>query len=145
MTERDRIEFAALLAAMEIATGVLPDAARLPVYFDDLQGWPLEIVRQAAKRIRAQKHFRFPASAAWLEECRVVLRGRDGTIRTEPWRHDCDGCEDIGWQIRKCESGHRCGRARCQEIELQKPDWWHDYAERCPCQPTNPTYQRHHR
>lgn len=58
--------------------------------------------------------------------------------RSEPWHHECEACEDTGWELRTCypDQGPVCGVARCKRAAE------HTYAVACGCRETNRTYQR---
>lgn len=75
-----------------------------------------------------------------LDEIHVFvdhLRMLAAEHRGEPWRFDCDGCEDTGWVYHACPGDLPCGCPHEHDA--------HNVVTVCPCRATNPTYQRHHR
>lgn len=111
------------------------------VYFDALSDLPLAALESGANALMRQQGRRFfPTTAEWRTEAekaayadlkRAVSGGRD-----EPWRHECQDCEDSGW-VRglTCPGDATCGRTRKHAA--------HDYTQACPCRPTNRTFRRH--
>jgi len=112
------------------------------VYWDALHDLPLAALETGANVLMRQQGRRFfPTTAEWRSEAekaayaelkKAVSGGRD-----EPWKHECQDCEDSGW-VRglTCDGGTTCGR--------KNKHMPHDYTLACPCRQTNRTYRRHH-
>lgn len=82
----------------------------------------------------------FPTTAEWRTAAIDAIRAQSRVAlpagRTEPWRHDCEQCEDTGWvQGLGCNGTNQCGR--------EKQHLPHSYTRPCLCRATNRTYQRH--
>lgn len=146
MTVTDRLEFAQAFNRLAVATR-LPtgeaDAAMQQVYWNGLEDAPLDAVVAAAESL-AKASIWFPKLAEWREasfkvRLETVLQLPDG--REEPWRYECETCEDTGWEDHRCYPGtlKTCGRRHCVAGNYFE----HHYVTECPCRPTNRTYQRH--
>ena len=112
------------------------------VYFDALKDLPLLALEAAAMALMKEPGRRFfPTTAEWrtvAERAQVdLLKQAVQPSREEPWRVECERCEDTGWvQGLTCDGTDRCGR--------QKAHAPHTFTKPCLCRPTNRTYQRHH-
>lgn len=110
------------------------------VYFDALKDLPLPAVDAGAVTLTREKGRRFfPTTAEWrtaAEEAQEAqLRKAVQPARSEPWRLECERCEDTGWILGlECDGGDYCGRRK-----VHAP---HSFVRECPCRPTNRTYQR---
>lgn len=164
------------------AFGVLAVATRLSVaeidptmkriYFDGLKELSIDAVEAGAQFLAHSSDW-FPKVAEWKRASIVQRRHADlrallpaKTQTRGPWRHECQTCEDSGWEVVLCEAGARCRRRICakyddaaaeayalvkaaaereqREIraeELPAP-YTHRYAIRCFCIATNSTYKR---
>lgn len=145
MTPADRLSFAQAFNRLAVATR-LPvaegDGAMQQVYWDGLRELPIDAVTAAAGTLETHARW-FPKVAEWREaayrqqlDARLQLpEGRD-----EPWQEECEACGDTGWERRRCYPGtaNTCGHYHC--VKGRRAE--HTYVERCPCRPTNRTYQR---
>ena len=111
------------------------------VYWDALRDLPLAALETGANVLMRQQGRRFfPTTAEWRSEAEKAayadLKKAVSGGREEPWKHECQDCEDSGW-VRglTCDGGTTCGRTR-----KHMP---HDYTMACPCRMTNHTYRRH--
>lgn len=116
------------------------DEATVRAYFHALKDQSLESIQCAAVALAKEPGRRFfPTTAEWVtaaaESRTRVFREHLLTAREEPWRLECERCEDTGWSIHSCSGDDFCGR--------QKKHYAHDFARVCPCRPTNRTWQRH--
>lgn len=150
----------------DVAFNRLAVATRLPAdegdpvmkqtYWEGLSELPIEAVEVAAANLAKTLGW-FPKLAEWREAAKVhrsVLLDRALTpAREEPWKHECEDCEDTGWRTFHCVPGTdvNCGRPKCikgEYLHLQADGTVrvieHDYVVRCPCRPTNATYRRRH-
>lgn len=139
MTER---EFGTVFAVLAMQLR-WTDADEMAVrsYYQALQGVSLDALKASAQQFAQESGRRFfPTSAEWFEAAQHVttesLRKALPPAREEPWVHDCRDCEDTGFRPFKC-NGKFCGRKY-----KHAP---HDYVEKCPCRPTNATWNRHQR
>lgn len=138
MTLKDFSKVFGVLATQLRATD--SDEATVRAYYEALKDQPLGELQCAAVALAKEPGRRFfPTTAEWLDAAMAarsrVFREHLLSAREEPWRLDCDNCEDTGWAISSCEGDTFCGRTK-----KHAP---HDFAKPCPCRPTNRTYQRH--
>lgn len=109
-------------------------------YVSALAEFDREDVATAAQSLAVEPGRRFfPSTAQWAERAKKAQRERLLTSAStrEPWRVECDACEDTGWRRHECDGTMRfCGR--------RQPHAAHEWVERCPCRPSNRTFQRHH-
>jgi hypothetical protein len=149
VTGTDRLEFAQAFNILAVSTR-LPtgeaDAAMQEIYWRGLEDLPVDVVALAAESLSKASQW-FPKVSEWREaatELRLqqVLRLPPG--REEPWQHECEACQDGGWEVLRCYpgTGKNCGRKRC--MEGGGSTYEHGYAVRCSCRDTNRTFQRHH-
>lgn len=138
MSYADFAKVFGVLAVQLRATDV--DATTIRAYFHVLKDQALEAIqRSAAALAREPGRKFFPTTAEWLtaavESNARVFREHLLSARDEPWRLDCERCEDTGWTLHTCDGDDFCGR--------QKKHYAHDLAKVCACRPTNRTWQRH--
>lgn len=110
------------------------------IYFEALKDLPLLALEAGASALMRETGRRFfPTTAEWRTAAEVAIQAevrRELTaVREEPWKHDCNACEDTGWERFECTGDDFCGRTR-----KHAP---HEFVRVCPCRPTNRTYQRH--
>jgi hypothetical protein len=118
------------------------DVGTIKSYYEVLGDLSYDAVRSSAEQFARAPGRKFPpTSAEWFEAARALQVDQNRKQlalpegRTEPWRDECDSCEDTGW-VRPiaCDGGPICGRRRKHlPHTLTKP---------CECRPTNRTYQR---
>lgn len=100
---------------------------------ESLQGGATALSREPGRKW-------FPTTAEWRTAAgRVQTAHRRLAVsgREEPWRVDCDRCEDTCWRLpMECPGDPTCGRPT-----RHLP---HTYTDRCACWPANRTFQRHH-
>lgn len=110
------------------------------VYYEALRDLPLQALETAAMALLREKGRKwFPTTAEWRTAAEEAQAHRVQTslraVRAQPWRHECDTCEDSGWVMDlTCDGGTTCGRTT-----RHLP---HTYTVPCPCRPTNATYRR---
>ena len=139
----DETEFLAVFSRLCVALRETQDDSGITqgVYWEALCDLPLAALEAGANALMRQQGRRFfPTTAEWRAEAekaayaepkKAVSGGRD-----EPWRHECQDCEDSGWvRVLRCDGGTTCGRTR-----KHMP---HDYTLACPCRMTNRTWRRH--
>lgn len=129
-----------LLAVQLRATDT--DEATIRGYFLALQDVPLEAVQASARTFAREPGRRFfPTTAEWVQVAQdasiETLRKALPAPRDEPWHHDCDLCDDTGWEPFQCAGDTTCGRKF-----VHAP---HRFVRPCPCRPVNATWQRHQR
>lgn len=56
----------------------------------------------------------------------IALRSAWPKGRDEPWRYNCENCDDTGLVMRECGGDAMCGRRK-------KPHYAHTYGEPCWC------------
>lgn len=146
MTER---EFGNVFATLAIQLRWMDaDVVAVKSYYEALKDLPLEAVQASAAEIartgyldeKGEHRTRFfPTSADWrtvAQKATVdVFRKALPAVRDEPWRVECEACDDTGWELFECTGDAFCGR--------QKTHAAHTFVRVCPCRPTNRTYQRH--
>lgn len=116
------------------------DEATMRAYYHALKDHSLESVQGSAVALAKEPGRRFfPTTAEWSDAAReartTVFRDHLLTAREEPWKLECERCDDTGWAISSCSGDDFCGRKH-----KHMP---HDFAKICPCRPTNRTWQRH--
>jgi hypothetical protein len=100
MTAREFGLVFAKLAMQLRATDV--DEATIRSYYEPLADLPLEAVRMAQEAFSREPGRKwFPTSAEWRER---ASQAQDGLLRkalpparSQPWRVECEDCEDTGW------------------------------------------------
>lgn len=116
------------------------DEASARSYYEVLAGFSESALAHSAARLSLEpgRQF-FPTTAEWAAQARIedarVLRQALPAAREEPWRYECEACEDTGWERFACSGQHDCGKRKTHPA--------HEYVRSCPCRPTNRTYQRH--
>lgn len=127
-----------LRLARQLRTEIAADDVR--DYAEALAAYDRVDLAAAATAIAVEPGRRFfPSTAEWAERAKKTQRERllAQPPDREPWRVECEGCDDTGWRFRTCDGEHRiCGRAAAHGE--------HAFVEACDCRPTNRTYQRHH-
>lgn len=109
MTTREFGVVFAKLAMQLRATDV--DEATIRSYFEALSDLPLEAVRMAQEAFSREPGRKWlPTSAEWRERAlgasQAQLRKALPSGRTEPWRVECESCEDTGWIFGlECDGG----------------------------------------
>ena len=138
MTEK---EFGAVFGKLAIQLR-WADADEIAVrsYYEALKQYPLAIVRASAQGFATEAGRRFfPTTGEWVEAAQAAMTAQLREVvtapRAEPWRFECDGCDDTGWQPHECDGSTLCGRRNTHAA--------HTYVTVCPCRPMNRTYQRH--
>lgn len=148
------------------------------VYFDALGDLTIDALRAGAELLMGERGRKFfPTTAEWrtaasqsLVEARRRIALPPG--RSEPWKHECEVCEDTGWvQGLECDGGAdqwpedgpdiQVGKPKkgqphgYKKLDRQtttprpavcgrtKPHQPHSYTQVCPCRATNRTYLRH--
>ena len=112
-------------------------AETIDAYFEMLKPFDLQDVERAAADLGTAEWF--PKVGAWRTRAKEYATLRTGTAdqvahdRKEPWRHDCNECEDEGWVCATCGNVDCSPDAPAHERRMRP----------CPCRPTNRTYQRH--
>lgn len=137
------VAFLAVFNRLAVALREAPDETGVTqgIYFDALKDLPVTAVEAGAVALMREPGRRFfPTTAEWrtaAEKAHVdLLRQAVQSDREEPWKVECDRCEDTGWVLsRQCEGDNYCGR--------EKKHAPHTFTKPCPCRPTNRTYQRH--
>lgn len=130
-------EFAAIFRELVMAIQPRPlEPETCRVYYDTLQGFPLDVLREAMQRLRHRASNFFPAAGEWFAAAVDVQQDRLAALAQLPApRHQvCDACEDTGWVYHQCPGDSTCGR--------HKPHLGHSYVTACPCRATNVEYQR---
>lgn len=127
-----------VLAIQLRATDV--DEATVRAYYHALSDLTLESIQASAVAFSREPGRRFfPTTAEWRDAANTarltVFREHLLSHREEPWRLECERCEDTGWTIHDCAGDTFCGR--------QKAHYAHTFARPCACRPTNRTWQRH--
>lgn len=112
------------------------------VYFEALKDLPFTAVEAGAAALMKEPGRRFfPTTAEWHAAAQLAAEAelRDTLKhRVEPWKHECQRCEDTGWILGlTCDGGDGCGR--------QTKHYAHGFTRVCPCRATNRTYQRRQR
>lgn len=147
MTLHDKDRFKAAFNRLAVATRLPADQAdssAQKVYFLGLEDLAIDAVEMAARELEKNAAW-FPKVAEWREAAklqkRVLMLKALPPPREEPWHHDCELCEDGGWEPRVCYPGTQvtCGRKRC--ASNIHPE--HRYVTACTCRATNRTYLRH--
>ncbi len=142
------------------------------VYFEALVELTVDAVTAGAASLTRTAQF-FPAPVEWIKASKVEHRHLElkallpaKTQGRGPWRHECETCEDSGWEVVECKPRARCNRRICaasdesaaevyalveqtaareqrevREDEQPKP-YAHRYAVRCFCIYTNATFKR---
>ena len=145
MTDSDGLGFVHAFNRLAVATR-LPaaeaDEAMQRIYWEGLEDLPLQAVADAAAGLEKSAQW-FPKVAEWREAAKPLAAAARvkllaGSVREEPWHHECELCEDQGWQIKHCfpEVSAPCGVRKCRKTRE------HTYAVVCGCRETNRTYQR---
>lgn len=110
------------------------------VYFSALKDLPFEAVRAAADGLLRERGRKWmPTTGEWRAAAELaseqLLREAVQPVRVQPWRHECESCEDTGWVLGlTCEGDSGCGRDR-----KHAP---HSWTRPCLCRSNNHTYQR---
>lgn len=171
MTER---EFGIIFAKLAMQLGVRDaDIATIKSYYEALGHLPQDAIRATAAdwaQVPGQKWF--PTTGEWLGKVQAHqhdrLRAAVKPARDEPWRHECEQCEDTGWVIGlTCDGGLEQWPEQAEPNTTFKTPWrWkpqaratetprpascdrtrphgpHTYTVTCSCRPTNRTWRRH--
>lgn len=113
------------------------------IYFDALKDLPLKAVEAGATALSRERGRKFfPTTAEWRSAAELALteqlRHAVKPAREEPWRLECERCEDTGWVLPlECDGAGGvpgCGRSKRHGA--------HTWTYACPCRPTNRTYIR---
>ena len=91
------------------------DVATIKSYYEPLSDLPLEAVRMAQEAFSREAGRKwFPTSGEWrerAEEARKASLKAALSHRDEPWRVECEKCDDTGWILHlTCDGGETCGR-----------------------------------
>jgi hypothetical protein len=155
MNTDDRPQFAQAFNRLAVAcrlSSTDTDPAAKRIYFDALADLPLDLVEQAADHLAKTAKW-FPKVAEWAEAARTiglrqVLALPEG--RENPWTHECEVCEDTGWEERTCYPGTpvNCGHQSVNPTQCcdspNSTQKTHTFVSRCACRDTNSTYKRKH-
>ena len=141
MIAAEKLRFAQCFNKLAIALR-LPtadaDVTAQRVYWEALEGYPIEAVEDAARHFTASAQW-FPKTSEWLSGAEQARSARAlakclPSPREEAWTDECDVCIDTGWETLSCEGDRSCGR--------HKPHAQHKYVVHCSCRHTNRTWQR---
>jgi hypothetical protein len=137
---RFKVAFNRLAVATRLSTNEIDPAMQL-VFFDGLKDLTIEAVESAARTLEKTAVW-FPKVAEWRAAAHVArfearLKALPPVTRENGLT--CERCQDTGFELRTCEAGARCGKARCVD---QLADYTHSYAIACACRETNAAYQR---
>lgn len=141
MIANDKLRFAQCFNRLAVALR-LPagdgDAAMKQIYFDALGAYPIDAVEDAA-RLFARDAQWFPKTSEWVagsEQARStrVLTKCLPVPRADPWKSECETCDDTGWEYLACDGSDQCGRTKAHAK--------HPYVVPCGCRGVNRTYQR---
>jgi hypothetical protein len=119
------------------------DAAMQRIYWDALADFPIDAVEDAAHEF-ARSATWFPKTSEWRSQAelarntRALVASRPDADR-DPWRYECQACDDSGFELLTCQAGARCPRPDCSRRDAS---FRHVYAVVCSCRETNRTYQR---
>lgn len=133
---------------------------QLESYYEALEPcaqWAITEASLELRRSRARDQFPPPASA-WYETAQRLMRERRlrearPMAREEPWRVECDACDDTGWARLRCVGVGRRRDLVVSEFEggfpvegcgNKRPHAGHFFVRPCPCRATNRTFQRKH-
>lgn len=142
MTVNDKARFMQAFNRLAVAVR-LPadqtDAAMQRVYWDGLADIPLEAVEDAARDLALDAQW-FPKLSEWRTLAEKAKHGRMlkaalPSPRDEPWKAECETCDDTGWEFFVCPAES----PTCERVTPHLP---HSYTRPCYCRPTNRTYQR---
>lgn len=141
MTIQDKTRFKQAFNRLAVAVRLPADQADTSmqqVYWDGLNDLPLDAVEDAARDLALGSQW-FPKLAEWRDSAIKAKHGRVIKMalpapQREPWRAECETCDDTGWEQMQCDGSDICGR--------RKDHAKHGYVVPCVCRPTNRTYQR---
>lgn len=139
MTER---EFGVVFAKLAIQLRWLdPDVVAIKSYYEALKDFTLPVIEASARAISVEPGRRFfPTTGEWAERAKHAAAEQLKAAlphRDEPWKVECQECEDTGWNLGlECygDTG-TCGRTTTHMK--------HTYTRACFCRPTNRTFLRH--
>ena len=131
------------------------------VYFGVLKDLPIEAIQAGAMAFMVEAGRRFlPSTGEWRDRARraedTTIRLRLQAHRTEPWRVECERCDDTGFVTHRCPGlapdGQRVGERQKaggfgegdEPCLRTQPHYEHSYVTDCACRATNRTYQRRH-
>ncbi len=115
-----------------------PDESAIRGYFDALEKYPLDVVKQAANTLALERGRKFfPTTGEWCDAIGHARaeEARAASAAPRTWTVECEECDDCGWQHFECTGDSFCGRTN--------PHLPHTFVRICPCRATNRTYQRH--
>lgn len=117
------------------------DGAMVSAYYEALNDLSVGAIAESARALAKQPGRRFfPTSGEWREEAEIAFRSELvkalPPARPDPWRFDCESCDDTGWERFECTGNDFCGRPN-----VHAP---HTFVRMCSCRESNRTYQRHH-
>jgi hypothetical protein len=80
------------------------------VYFDALKDLPITALSAAAAMLASDAGRKFfPTTGEWRAAAETAyqhqLREAVKPARSEPWRVECDACDDCGWTSHDCDGG----------------------------------------
>ncbi len=138
MTYAEFVNVFAILAVQLRATDCDESTSR--AYYHALKDQSLESIQSSAVELARESGRRFfPTTAEWLTAAKEsktrVFRDHLLSAREDPWRTECERCDDTGWTLHTCAGDDFCGR--------RQPHYAHDFVKPCYCRPTNRTWQRH--
>jgi hypothetical protein len=135
-------EFLAIFNRLAVAFREAQDDSGITqgVYFEALHDLPMATLESGAVALMRESGQRFfPTTVEWraaAEAAQIAhLKQAVRPARAEPWRVDCEACQDTGWTTYDCDGSPLCGRAKTHHA--------HAYVQPCPCRPTNRTWMRH--
>lgn len=141
-TDKKRLaQFGTVFSVLAVQLRFDHDEVIMRSYYKALGDLPLDALEASAHQfaIETGRKF-FPTTAEWATAARIWrLEQQQAALhaeREQPWRIECEACQDVGWVTHQCPGDSTCGRFT--------QHYAHDYVTRCPCRPTNRTYQRHH-
>lgn len=114
------------------------DTAMQKIYWDALAALPVEAVEDAERWFTVNAKW-FPKTSEWIERADLARAARALAAalpapREEPWKSECETCDDAGFEYIDCQGNDQCGR--------RFPHAKHKYVIKCICRSTNRTYQR---
>lgn len=110
------------------------------IYFDALKDLPTVALEAGAVTLMREPGRRFfPTTAEWRSVAELAvsqqIRETLTAVREQPWVHECEHCEDTGWERFECTGDRFCGRPTVHAA--------HTFVRICSCRATNRTFQRH--
>ena len=124
----------------ELVMGIQPARAlerdTCHVYYETLQQFPLDVLRQAALKLRERANGFFPSAGEWFQAATALQWEARRALGALPDTNVimCDRCQDTGSVYAECSGDSTCGRQRAHPA--------HGFVCVCACRQTNLRYQR---